>query len=89
MPIIKFMEISILFYSHESKGRCTSCRLVSLSSWLANAHLWLLLALILHKLRLHLLHPDLLLLLLVQVSHRLEAAATGRRGHGAKGTGHG
>ena len=49
----------------------------------------LLLALGLHKLRLHLLHPDLLLLLLVQVGHWLEAAAAGPCGHGAEGTWHG
>ena len=69
---------SILF-SHETKGRSAARWFVGLDScvwWLANSHLLLLLALILHELRLHLLQSDLLLLLFVQVGHWLEATST-------------
>ena len=68
---------SILF-SHETKGRSAAGWFVGLEScvwWLANSHLLLLLALILHELRLHLLQSDLLLLLFVQVGHWLEATS--------------
>ena len=65
-------------FSHETKGRRAAWWFVGLEScvwWLANSHLLLLLALILHELCLHLLQSDLLLLLFVQVGHWLEATS--------------
>ena len=64
----------MISFSHKTKGRRACTWLVCLSSWcISDSHLRLL-ALTLHQLRLHLLQPDLLLLLFIQVGHWLKAA---------------